>query len=501
MDYKERYEEAKRLYQNANNDQKYVLESLFPELAESEDERIRKELINWLQNTEGQVLPIDRYNAALAWLEKQKTSEELNWKPSKEQDKALDYAFNSLPDTELGKYYEGVLLTLIEDLHRFEKQGEKKPIIEMKSPEESLGISSEEYNDIINECLYGESKPSDKVEPKEYTFKSLPRLLDMIEPSDRATAYCQKLIGALVREGYTTDAKIVGECLKQMNGEKVAMAVMDEKQCGTDNCPLECSTNTVTTDSKKNKVEPKFHEGDFIKHNEGNYICKVISVNSDSYYLEHIETSDRVVFYNAEQWFHLWTIEDAKDGDVLREDSCTFIIKRMKPDGTAIVYCCLFDDGDLDLTGSTLSFDANSTHPATKEQRDLLFQKMKEAGYEWDSNKKELKLLVTNGGDFESENCEQKPAWSEEDEDTYNRVYCLFRDANDEWYKAIFSGCYPKITRDKVLTILKSLKSQSHWKPTKEQLKALQMVRDSHCFMYQQDRINIKTLLEQLKSL
>jgi hypothetical protein len=29
-------------------------------------------------------------------------------------------------------------------------------------------------------------------------------------------------------------------------------------------------------------------------------------------------------------------------------------------------------------------------YPATKEQRDLLFQKMKEAGYEWDSNKKEL---------------------------------------------------------------------------------------------------------------
>ena len=29
--------------------------------------------------------------------------------------------------------------------------------------------------------------------------------------------------------------------------------------------------------------------------------------------------------------------------------------------------------------------------PATKEQRDLLFQKMKEAGYEWDAEKKELK--------------------------------------------------------------------------------------------------------------
>lgn len=40
-----------------------------------------------------------------------------------------------------------------------------------------------------------------------------------------------------------------------------------------------------------------------------------------------------------------------------------------------------------------------------------LFQKMREAGYKWDAEKKELKLLITNGGDFsESVNCEQKPA-------------------------------------------------------------------------------------------
>jgi hypothetical protein len=54
---------------------------------------------------------------------------------------------------------------------------------------------------------------------------------------------------------------------------------------------------------------------------------------------------------------------------------------------------------------------------------------------------------------------EQKPSeWSKENEDTYNRVYCLFRDAIDEWYTAIFSGCYPRITKDKVLAMLKSLR-------------------------------------------
>ena len=75
-----RYDEAieiSKKWRNAPNVNKIptfanrVIEEIFPELKESEDERIRKELIVWLKNSEGQTLPIDRYNAALAWLEKQ----------------------------------------------------------------------------------------------------------------------------------------------------------------------------------------------------------------------------------------------------------------------------------------------------------------------------------------------------------------------------------------------------------------------------------------------
>lgn len=68
-----------------------------------------------------------------------------------------------------------------------------------------------------------EQKPADK----EYTFKAIPRLLEMIQPTDRAKSYCQKLIDSLEQEGYSTDAKIVRGWLKKMNGEKVAMATMD----------------------------------------------------------------------------------------------------------------------------------------------------------------------------------------------------------------------------------------------------------------------------------
>ena len=43
MTQEEKLKEAKRLYESANADQRYVLESLFPELKESEEEKIRKE--------------------------------------------------------------------------------------------------------------------------------------------------------------------------------------------------------------------------------------------------------------------------------------------------------------------------------------------------------------------------------------------------------------------------------------------------------------------------
>lgn len=85
--------------------------------------------------------------------------------------------------------------------------------------------------------------------------------------------------------------------------------------------------------------------------------------------------------------------------------------------------------------------------------------------YECDHAIQTLEHILKNG-------IEQKPVeWSEEDEDTYERVYCLFRDALDKWYECVFAGCYPKITKKKVLAMLKSLYLQPHWKSSEEQMR------------------------------
>lgn len=50
--------------------------------------------------------------------------------------------------------------------------------------------------------------------------------------------------------------------------------------------------------------------------------------------------------------------------------------------------------GRLQITEDTWQLGVDKAMPATKEQRDLLFAKMKETGYEWDTDKKELNKIM-----------------------------------------------------------------------------------------------------------
>lgn len=144
------------------------------------------------------------------------------------------------------------------------------------------------------------------------------------------------------------------------------------------------------------KDEAKFHEGDWIISNNKKYIYQVVKVMRGIYVVR--DNADNREYHvgieSADRDGRLWTIQDATDGDVLVEASCTFIIKKINHDPglSAKIYYCLFDDGDFDIN-TTLVFDDTSTHPATKEQRDNLIIAMTDSGYMFDFEKKELKKL------------------------------------------------------------------------------------------------------------
>ena len=86
------------------------------------------------------------------------------------------------------------------------------------------------YQDVLN---FINSLPEEPIGKNTYIyFKAIPRLLDMIEPSERAKSYISKLADSFDNEGYHVDAKIVRERIKMMNGEKVGMSTMDEDSVG-----------------------------------------------------------------------------------------------------------------------------------------------------------------------------------------------------------------------------------------------------------------------------
>ena len=105
--------------------------------------------------------------------------------------------------------------------------------------------------------------------------------------------------------------------------------------------------------------------------------------------------------FSNEELIREWTIQDAKNGNVLSFDS-DYKGTKMFQIGIIEKYvgkvgCCsntfktyvgMDWDNNLQI-GRYMGCD--DIHPATKEQRDALMKAMNDAEYEWDIEKKELK--------------------------------------------------------------------------------------------------------------
>lgn len=173
------------------------------------------------------------------------------------------------------------------------------------------------------------------------------------------------------------------------------------------------------------KAEPKFKVGDWVVYcNED--VDLITGVEETGYI---INKGSGYIPFVCEGEMRLWTIEDAKDGDVLADGDLPFIFKKTDAYNYTYAYCGISLSGNfrIDSDGEfgewTWMLDIK---PATKEQRDRLFQRMKEAGYEWDAEKKELKKI------------EHKFAWSEEDEKERKRVVGLL----EGWLSTFRGTCY-----------------------------------------------------------
>lgn len=143
------------------------------------------------------------------------------------------------------------------------------------------------------------------------------------------------------------------------------------------------------------RVKPKFKDRDWVidKQNIVHQISNVVeNVTTHSYGYDIVGGG---YFNDKTEGIRLWTIQDAKDGDVL-----------VASDGSIFLFKCTIDCGckhyvaltNTDVVKINEGLEhcweiSTAVNPATKEQRDLLFQKILEAGYEWDAEKKELVKL------------------------------------------------------------------------------------------------------------
>ena len=102
MDYEKKYKEAlanaRQEYNTTENvERKQWLEELFPELKESEDERIRKEILSLVQYTKGRLIgykPRIHQDKMITWLEKQGDSP-IKWNKNTKGNKPQKKTFRS----------------------------------------------------------------------------------------------------------------------------------------------------------------------------------------------------------------------------------------------------------------------------------------------------------------------------------------------------------------------------------------------------------------------
>lgn len=197
-----------------------------------------------------------------------------------------------------------------------------------------------------------------------------------------------------------------------------------------------------------NKVKPKFKVGDWIT--DGNSVLHITNMDYGFYQFEDSYNAISII----DEKYHLWTIQDAKSGDVLACGKCILIFDQLSEfnNEQALMDICHCtskgfywqDTKDRDV------WELDGFKPATKEQRDTLFAKMHEAGFEWDAERKELKIIDWNKHiKYEANSpsiIEENPAWSLDDVYMIKNICHAFEKGSSQykWLKSLKDKVQPQ---------------------------------------------------------
>jgi uncharacterized protein YbgA (DUF1722 family) len=321
-------------------------EAVFPELAESEDEKIRKDLIIYLRSVLSNKKYGDKFiESWIAWLENAQY--------------AIDHAKRE--GFQLG-YKAGI-----------EKQDKKTEPIEDFVSEFEKQVSHLIASAINREHEYN----------KGYVKWAAQSLIEYAKREIEKQGE-QKPV-----EWYREDEQNLNACLGYLPDEFLRRWLTDIIH--------------VKYDKPVDKTKTRFKVGDWVVFkNKHQSIYQVEKIEDGYYILRHTHGGTFRVCVLHDESLRLWTIQDAKDGDVLcykdeislyKNDikNCT---KQETTFGGFVYHCCY--DGKRFIMDSLYSLteqDKMNIHPATKEQRDTLEKAITNAGYRWDKEKLKLEKV------------------------------------------------------------------------------------------------------------
>lgn len=161
-------------------------------------------------------------------------------------------------------------------------------------------------------------------------------------------------------------------------------------------------SNTGKNEQKSaDKIEPRFKVGDWIVFIKSGSIYQVEKTENYEYTLRYTLGGSLHLPFSNEELIRKWTIQDAKDGDVLSFYSEykgnkmvqvgiieKYVGKHGGCSNTFKIYVGVNWDNNLQIDEY---MGCSNIYPANKEQRDILMKAMNDAGYEWNAEKKELK--------------------------------------------------------------------------------------------------------------
>ena len=411
-----RYDEAiKRAKSKIKNDKDHVLYEddvieIFPELKESEDERIRKELTDYIkskfENSCSLTPPKNILGNWIAWLEKQEASNPYS---------GVSFEYNGhtwgmcARDNGVEILVDG---TIKERVSLDDKANKVEPKFKKGDWIVFNGLTL-----LINKVVQGYYRTISKGGiPNSYDWDidNAARLWTIKEARDGDVLACESgwtcIFKTLVNEetfgsycfmdstgwfcGLGSECHTLKEeFVKAYNG-KIQPATKEQRDLFFKK--MQESGYEWNAEKKVLKnLKPKFKVGDWIVSANGK-VNQVISVDADNVDFDGYTLDDGVYFSGT--WcncYHLWTIKDAKEGDVLSyetDDGDLWIMvywSLYEPYEGHIHYHALLVNDDFSDKG-TCCICIDNLKPATIEQHELLFRKMKEKGYQWDKNKKEL---------------------------------------------------------------------------------------------------------------